>query len=78
MKRWRERAAQASSLLIDDGATDDVTVSAVAEPDDVDQVLDVLIDNALIHAPGRVEVSSMANGEQATLSVRDRGPGMPG
>ncbi len=77
VKRWYERAAQASSLLIDDGATDRVSHPAVAEPDDVDQVLDVLIDNALLHAPGRVEVSSTANGEQATLSVRDHGPGIP-
>jgi two-component system, OmpR family, sensor kinase len=77
VKRWHERAAQASSLLIDDGATDRVSHPAVAEPDDVDQVLDVLIDNALLHAPGRVEVSSTANGEQATLSVRDHGPGIP-
>jgi signal transduction histidine kinase len=77
VQRWHERAAEASSSLTDDGATDDVTVSAVADPVDLDQILDVLIDNALIHAPGRVEVWSTANGEQATLSVRDHGPGIP-
>jgi signal transduction histidine kinase len=77
VQRWHERAAQASSSLIDDGATDGATVSAIADPDDLDQVLDVLIDNALIHGPGHVEVSATANGERATVSVRDQGPGIP-
>jgi signal transduction histidine kinase len=76
VQRWAERAAQASSSLIHDGANS-ATVSAVADPDDVDQVLDVLIDNALMHGPGRVEVSATANGERATVSVRDHGPGIP-
>ena len=77
VQRWRERAAQASSALIDGGVHDRATLSAVADPDDLDQVLDVLIDNALIHAPGRVEVSVTADGERATVSVRDHGPGIP-
>lgn len=77
VQRWHERAAQAASSLIDDGANDRATLSAVADPDDLDQVLDVLIDNALIHGPGRVEVSATANGERATVSVRDHGPGIP-
>jgi signal transduction histidine kinase len=76
VQRWAERAAQASSSLIHDGANG-ATVSAVADPDDLDQVLDVLIDNALMHGPGRVEVSATANGERATVTVKDHGPGIP-
>jgi signal transduction histidine kinase len=77
LRRWHERAAQAASSLIDDGASEGATVSAVADPDDLDQVLDALIDNALIHAPGRVEVSASPNGARATVSVADHGPGIP-
>jgi two-component system, OmpR family, sensor kinase len=76
LQRWHERATQASSSLIGNGTTEGVTVSAVADPHDLDQVLDVLIDNALIHAPGRVEVSASPNGERATVSVADHGPGI--
>jgi signal transduction histidine kinase len=75
-QRWRERAVRASTSL-DDGAPDGAAVSVAADPDDLDQVLDVLIDNALTHAPGRVEVSASAEGERATMSVVDHGPGIP-
>jgi signal transduction histidine kinase len=76
LERWHERAVQASSSLIGDDPIEGTTLSAVADPDDIDQVLDVLIDNALTHAPGRVEISVSANGERASLSVADRGPGI--
>jgi two-component system, OmpR family, sensor kinase len=76
VERWRERAARASSSLVDHGRNGGAPVSAAVDPADLDQVLDVLIDNALIHAPGRVEVSASANGERATMSVRDHGPGI--
>ena len=75
-QRWRERAVQASTSL-DEDAPDGAAVSAVADPDDLDQVLDVLIDNALTHAPGRVEVTASAEGRRATISVVDHGPGIP-
>jgi two-component system, OmpR family, sensor kinase len=76
-QRWHERAAQSSSSLIGDGASEGATVSAAADPDDLDQVLDVLIDNALTHAPGRVEVSASPDGARATVAVADHGPGIP-
>jgi signal transduction histidine kinase len=76
VERWRERAARASSSLVDD-RRNGRAVAAVVDPADLDQILDVLIDNALIHAPGPVEVSANANGERATMSVRDHGPGIP-
>jgi signal transduction histidine kinase len=77
VERWQERAARASSSLVDDGGDDRASVPVVVDPADLDQVLDVLIDNALIHAPGQVEVSATANGERAQMSVRDHGPGIP-
>lgn len=77
LQRWHERAAQSSSSLIDDGASEGATVSAAVDPDDLDQVLDVLIDNALTHAPGRVDVAASPNGARATVSVADHGPGIP-
>ena len=77
VQRWHERADKASSSLIDDGANGGTPISVVADPADLDQVLDVVIDNALIHAPGRIEVSVSGNGERATVSVADHGPGIP-
>ena len=76
VQRWHERAAQASSSLID-GATAGGVVAAVADPDDLDQVLDVLIDNALIHGPGHVEVSASPIGARATVSVGGPRSGHP-
>jgi two-component system, OmpR family, sensor kinase len=73
--RWEERAARASSTL--SGTTDGTPLSVVADPDDVDQVLDVLIDNALTHAPGPVEVTAAPDGDRAVVGVADRGPGIP-
>ena len=76
-ERWRERVAQSASSLVQNGSTDEAIIPAVVDPHDVDQILDVLIDNALTHAPGRVEVSTSANGERASISIGDRGPGIP-
>ena len=70
--RWEERAGKASSTVLGEGEA----VSAVIDPHDLDQVLDVLIDNALTHAPGRIEVTSASNGGRALVTVRDRGPGI--
>ena len=75
--RWRERASQASTTLLGVEADAEAPVPALADADDLDQVLDVLIDNALTHAPGRVEVSVSADGGRATVSVADHGPGIP-
>ncbi len=77
LQRWHERAAQSSSSLIDEGGSEGAAVLAAADPDDLDQVLDVLIDNALTYAPGRVDVAASPNGARATVSVADHGPGIP-
>ena len=73
--RWEERAGRASSTL--SGTTDGAPLAVVADPDDVDQVLDVLIDNALTYAPGPVAISATADGDRAVVAVADRGPGIP-
>jgi signal transduction histidine kinase len=75
--RWQERATQAASSLVDGGSPGAAVVPAVIDPADLDQVLDVLIDNALTHAPGRVEVCASPDGARATVSVADHGPGIP-
>jgi signal transduction histidine kinase len=72
-ERWRERASKASTDLVANGAR---AVAAV-DPHDLDQVLDVLLDNALTYAPGRVELTSVADDGWALVAVRDHGPGIP-
>jgi two-component system, OmpR family, sensor kinase len=73
--RWQERAVRGSAELSNriDGA--DLVVAA--DPADVDQVLDVLIDNALSHAAGPILVIASAGPGRAVVSVADRGPGIP-
>ena len=75
VRRWEERAAQTSSSVR--GSTDRGAVPAAADPHDVDQILDVLIDNALNYAPGSVEVSAADDAGRAVVSVADRGSGIP-
>lgn len=72
VERWDERARLASSSLAADGAGG----TAAVDPHDLDQVLDVLIDNAITHAPGAIEVGGAPDGARVRLSVRDHGPGI--
>lgn len=71
--RWRGRAEEAGSSLaaVGGGAT------ALADPVDLDQVLDNLLDNALAYGTGPIEVEATQVAERATLAVSDRGPGIP-
>jgi two-component system, OmpR family, sensor kinase len=79
IRRWGERAAQASSVLERNGGDDPARDRSpvVIDADDVDQILDVLIDNAITHAPGHVELSASTDGARSMLRVQDRGPGIP-
>jgi signal transduction histidine kinase len=52
-------------------------VTALGERDTLKQVLLILLDNALKYSQGVVIVSVVAEGDQAVISVRDNGPGMP-
>ena len=71
--RWSERAAQRhSSLEIrGDGG------SARADPTDLDQIFDNLIDNATSYAPGEVIVETERSNGRVVVAVRDRGNGIP-
>ncbi len=71
--RWSERAAQRHSSLEvrGDGG------SARADPTDLDQIFDNLIDNATSYAPGEVVVETERSNGRVVVAVRDRGNGIP-
>ena len=71
-ERWVAPASEARTELVVDAHT----ATALAHAEDVDQILDNLVDNAIAYAPGRVEISAgLANGH-AFVAVRDHGPGI--
>jgi signal transduction histidine kinase len=72
VERWSERAASAGATL---SATGDPGV-ALADPEDLDQVLDVLIDNAITYAPGPIEIVAHHEGARVLVAVQDRGTGI--
>ena len=71
LERWTARATAAGRPLTTEivGEPPRPAVSRVA----VDQVLDVLVDNALTHGRGRVTVRVARDGDAARLSVADEG-----
>lgn len=71
--RWRERAEATGASLRASGNGGE----AQANPTDLDQILDNLIDNALAYAPGPIDIEAMHAGDAVVLSVRDHGPGIP-
>ncbi|HTN23640.1 MAG TPA: HAMP domain-containing sensor histidine kinase [Solirubrobacteraceae bacterium] len=64
-------------IVLKGGANGDAVVDG--DPDQLRQVLANLVRNALVHTPAGtpIEVSVATNGKQATLAVRDHGPGLP-
>ena len=54
VERWRDRATRRGSTLTVEG----VAASAQANPTDVDQILDNLLDNAIHYAPGPIEIET--------------------
>lgn len=72
-ERWGERAELAVASVSVSGEGD----LALANPDDLDQILDVLIDNAVNHAPGSIDIVMGREGSWAVVAVQDRGPGIP-
>jgi signal transduction histidine kinase len=73
VERWSGRATAKGSTLGVSGQ------SAVAEanPSDLDQILDNLLDNAIAYAPGPIEVQSGLTDGIASITVRDHGKGIP-
>ena len=71
-ERWRAPARKADSELVVDGPHG----RALAHPEDVDQILDNLLGNALAYAPGRVELTTATENGRVSLSVRDHGGGV--
>ena len=71
--RWRDRASQHGATVTADG---DGGIAA-ADPTDVDQILDILVDNAIAYAPGSVAIATGSDDGAAWLAVRDGGPGIP-
>ena len=51
---------------------------ALVSPDDLDQILDNLIDNAIAYAPGPIgiEIEDGRGEDHLVLAVRDHGPGI--
>jgi two-component system, OmpR family, sensor kinase len=72
MGRWRERASNAGATLALEGEP----VVALANPDDLDQVLDVIVDNAIAYAPGPIELRTRRNGSSALVTLQDHGGGI--
>jgi len=54
----------------------DAGATALADPDTLRQVLWILVDNALVHTSGPVQIVAGADGSQVTIAVQDQGPGM--
>jgi two-component system, OmpR family, sensor kinase len=73
VERWRERAERVGASLEVDGRAG----SAVGDANDLDQILDNLIDNAIAYAPGPVRVIGATDDGQVVVAVEDRGPGIP-
>lgn len=68
-QRWERQASEnGRKITSHDGA-----LPAVINPGPVDQILDVLIDNALTHGAGKVQVESNDAGTHLSLSVTDEG-----
>jgi signal transduction histidine kinase len=49
----------------------------LADPDRLAQALDNLVDNAIRHGGGRIELRAAVEGDQVVVHVRDQGPGFP-
>jgi signal transduction histidine kinase len=70
--RWQERAARADARLLAEGEH----VVALSDPRDLDQVLDVVLDNAIAYAPGPIELRTGRSDSRVTLTLQDHGAGI--
>lgn len=72
VSRWEARAVQAGCSLSASGGRS----VAAADPGDLDQILDNLIDNAIHYAPGPIAIATRREAGRILLSVTDRGSGI--
>jgi heavy metal sensor kinase len=72
--RFEARAGGLGRSLTVDGAE---AITIDADPHRVEQALSNLVENALRHGSGTVELAARADGEVVELAVRDQGPGFP-
>ena len=73
VERWEERAAAAGASIsvVGDGGW------VGTRREDVDQIFDNLVHNALTYAAGPLRIELSAANGQALVAVEDRGPGIP-
>ena len=76
-ERWSDRAGKACGSLELELVGDGEGAIAAAAEEDVNQILDNLIDNALSYAPGPVVMEVGRRDGRALVAVEDRGPGIP-
>jgi two-component system, OmpR family, sensor kinase len=72
IERWNDRATRAGAAL----ALEATAGVAQANPTDVDQILDNLLDNAIAYAPGPITVRTATLNGRVVITVEDRGPGV--
>ena len=71
--RWDERARHLDSTVLSSGEGG----VARADPTDLDQILDNLLDNAIAYAPGEITIGSAVADGAVVVAVQDHGPGIP-
>jgi signal transduction histidine kinase len=73
VRALRRTPAGAEKPIATDIAPD---LAARVEPDDFNEILGNLAENALRHAAGRVLISALRDGDEVRLAVEDDGPGV--
>ena len=72
-ERWADRATERGAVVTADGTGH---AHVHANPTDLDQIVDNLLDNATAYAPGPVEITVRNEPTRTVLAVRDHGPGI--
>ena len=72
-ERWADRATQRGAEITTDTAD---RAPVHANPTDLDQIVDNLLDNATAYAPGAIEVTVTPGPKRTVLAVRDHGSGV--
>ena len=72
IERWEARGESLGATLRLHGEGGSVAI----DPTDLDQIFDNLLDNAIVHASGPIEVRMDRQASKASVSVVDHGPGI--